>query len=99
MSALSDETIDKIATFLDDGGCDGGVNCRFKPNEAETVHTLAKYIKSEDIPALGNFVKLLNKAEQEIGMWVIRVIFWIGGGGAVVAILIKLGIIKWGGGK
>lgn len=96
MSELSDETIDRLAEAIVRKGCDGGKNCRFNNVEAETVHTLAKYVKSEDIPALGNFVKLLNKAEQEIGMWVIRVIFWVGGGGAVVAALIKLGVIKWG---
>ena len=91
MKELSDETVDRIAAAVVSKGCDGGKNCRFNPVESEVVHTLAKYIKSEDIPALGNFVKLLNKAEQEVGMWVIRVIFWIGGGGALVAILVKLG--------
>jgi len=93
MPNLSPEEIDEIAeaVTLKLSKCD---NCRFKGDEAEWVHTGTKYVPSEQLPMLGRIMKLLDDAENEIGKWVIRSLFFLGVGGLIVWVLIRTGVIK-----
>ena len=93
---LTDADAEAVATAIITKSKELGCNCSFKPQERELLHTMAKYIPTESVPTLGKFVELIDKAEKEIGMWVIRIIFIFGGGGAVLVILVKAGVLRFG---
>jgi hypothetical protein len=93
MPNLTSEEIEAIAASVTAklSKCD---NCRFLLEEAEWVHTGTKYVPSDKFPLLGRLLKLLDEAENEIGKWVIRSLFFIGIGGSIIWILHKTGVIK-----
>ena len=90
---LSDEDIDAIATLVTAklAKCEG---CRFALEEAEWVHTGTKYVPSHEFPMLGKVLKQLDDAENEVGKWVIRSLFFIGIGGVIIYVLHRTGVIK-----
>lgn len=90
---LTEEDIEAIATLVTTklSKCEG---CRFMEKEAEWVHTGVKYVPSSQFPMMGKMMKLLDDAENEIGKWVIRSLFFIGIGGVIIYILHRTGVIK-----
>ncbi len=92
---LTDADAEAVAVAIINKSKELGHDSHFKPSERELLHTMAKYIPTKSVPALGKFVELLDRAEKEVGMWVLRIVFWVGGGGVVLAMLLKFGVIKW----
>jgi hypothetical protein len=92
---LSEDDIEAIAKsvtkMLKESGCS---HCRFNKKESEWVHTGAKYVASTRFPLMGKVLQLLDEAENEIGKWVIRSLFFLGIGGGIILILHKTGVIK-----
>jgi len=67
---------------------------RFTDEEAEWVHTGAKYIPSKLLPLLGSLLGAFNETAYSIGKAVIKITFIACGGGALLFLLHKTGLLK-----
>lgn len=71
-----------------------GDESRFSDEEAEWLHTANKYIPSKLLPMAGRMVSMCNETAYSVGKAVIKFMFIASGGGIVLFIMHKAGLLK-----
>ena len=83
MSGLSDEAEKQVLALIKQEE-------HFTPKEREFVHTASKYIESKQLPLLGQMLELANDSAKQLGIMVIKLLFFMGLGGLVLGIVAKI---------